>query len=80
MTNYDPIVRLRKFSPLPKEHPLIGDICQACQQPFKEGDITTLVALGPGDDPKAREYCREGNTYNAVAIPIHWACATGEEK
>jgi len=69
----------RKFSPLPANHPLIGDICSACGQPFKEGDETTLIPLGPGDDSKARMQCREGRAYNAIAAPIHWACATGEE-
>ena len=78
MSYCDPITRLRKFSPLPKDHHLIGDTCHACNQTFKEGEITTLVALGPGDDPEARRLCREGNTYNAIAIPIHWSCATGE--
>ena len=68
----------RKFNPLPKNHPLIGDICPACQQAFKEGDETTLIPLGPGDNPEAQQACKEGRGYNAVAISVHWACATGE--
>lgn len=72
-------ITLRKFHPLPKDHPLIDDVCYACKHQFKEGDVTTLVVLGPGDDSEGRQLCREGRSYNAIGIPIHWACATGEE-
>ena len=68
---------LRKFGPKTE---LDGNKreCFACNQPFKIGDYTTLVAFGPGDNPESQEKCREGRAYNAVAIEIHWACATGE--
>jgi hypothetical protein len=69
---------LRKFNPLTADHPLVGDICPACGKAFEEGDATTLIPLGPGDDAEAQARCRAGRAYNAVAAPIHWACATGE--
>lgn len=70
---------MRKFNPLKADHPLIQDniICQACSKPFKEGESTTLVPLGPGADLEAQEQARKGRAYNAVALPVHWACATG---
>jgi hypothetical protein len=36
------------------------------------------VAIGPGDNEEAQRLCREGSFYDAVNIPVHWACATGE--
>lgn len=81
----------RRMGPLEPNHPLVvgvfdneagmnmGEGCRACNQPFKAGDYVTLVALGPGDDPDARQRAREGRPYNAVALPVHWACATGRE-
>ena len=71
--------RPEKMGPLELDHPLIGDLCPACNVPFKEGELVTLVVLGPGDDPEERKKAREGEPYHAVALPLHWACATGEE-
>lgn len=68
---------MRKFIPLPAGHPAIGETCPACGRPIAVGDETTLVALGPGDDPEAQKAAREGRAYNAVAAIVHWACATG---
>ena len=68
---------ISKFGPKTADHPSVGVICKACNQPFKEGDYTTLIALGPGDDIKSQEKAREGKAYNAVAIEIHYSCATG---
>jgi hypothetical protein len=70
---------LRKFAALSATHPMIGEACPACGQPFKEGDATTLIVLGPGSDEEQRKNAAEGRAYNAVAAPVHWACATGEE-
>jgi hypothetical protein len=70
---------LRKFGPKIKSHPSVGKECQACKHPFKEGDFTTLVCLGPGDDPEEQELARMGRPYTAVAIEIHYKCATGKE-
>jgi hypothetical protein len=52
-----------------------GRNCPACRKPFLEGDYTTLIALGPGDDPEARERCKANRPYNAVALEIHYDCA-----
>jgi hypothetical protein len=70
---------MRKFNPLAEDHPLVGDECPACHKKFVAGDVTTLVELGPGDDKEGRERARDGKPYKAVAMPVHWACATGEE-
>jgi hypothetical protein len=70
--------QLRKFGPKTADHPSVGWDCPACHKPFAPGDYTMLVALGPGDDPEAQEKCRDGRFYNAVALEVHWACATGE--
>ena len=69
----------RKFGPKEKTHPSIGTPCPACKVTFKEGDYTTLIALGPGDDPEAQERERQGKPYNAVAVEVHYKCAFGKD-
>lgn len=71
--------RSRKFGPKGAEHPGVGVPCPACKIPFKKGDWTGLVPLGPADDAGARLRAREDRPYNAIAIEVHWACMTGEE-
>lgn len=66
---------MRVFGPKAADHPGIGVECPACHVPFVAGDMTTLVALGPGNDPESRRRAREGRVYNAVAVEIHAACA-----
>lgn len=68
---------IRKFGPKTEDHPSVGEDCPACKQKFKAGDFTTLIALGPGDDPEEQEKARTGRPYTAVAIEVHWTCATG---
>jgi len=67
-----------KFGPKSANHPSVGEPCPACGKPFAAGDYTTLVMLGPGDDEESRERARVGRAYNADAVEVHWACATGE--
>lgn len=67
------------FGPKDENHPTVGTPCPACDEPFRAGDYTTLVALGPGKSAEARERVREGRPYNAVAIEVHFACVTGRE-
>lgn len=67
----------RKFGPKRKDHPSIGMDCPACNIPFKEGDYTTLIPLGPGNDPEQQEKARTDKVFNSVAVEIHYACATG---
>ena len=69
---------LRCFGPKTADHPSVGQKCPACQKPFRPGDFTTLVPVGPGDDPEEQEKCREGRGYIAAAVEVHWSCATGE--
>ena len=64
-----------KFGPKTADHPSCGELCPACKKPFEEGDFTTLIALGPGDDEVARNKMKEGRFYNAVAIELHYDCA-----
>jgi hypothetical protein len=66
---------MRKFGPKSEDHPSVGRECPACHKVFAAGDFTTLVALGPGDDPEAQERAREGRVYNAVAVEVHWTCS-----
>lgn len=65
---------MREFGPLPSNHPAVGDECKACQKDFVTGDITTLVALGPGDDEEEQQKCQEGRAYISAAVLIHAAC------
>lgn len=69
----------RKFGPKQADHPSVGQECPACHRMFREGDYTTLVALGPGEDTGSRERARQGRPYNAVAVEVHWSCVTGSE-
>jgi len=71
------MTELRKMGPMPQAHWILEETCPACKKQFEVGDYTTLIALGPGDDPEAQQRAREGRVYNAVAIPVHWDCATG---
>lgn len=69
---------LRKFGPKTPDHPSVGTECPACNRKFEAGDYTTLVTLGPGDDEEAQTRAAEGRPYNAVAVEVHWSCATGD--
>lgn len=68
-------MKSRKFGPKEKDHPSVGRDCPACHEPFKAGDFTALIPLGPGNDEEQRERAREGRPYNAVAVEVHWECA-----
>lgn len=68
----------RMFGPKAADHPGVGRPCAACQVEFAAGDYTALVMLGPGDDPGSQEKARSGRAYNAVAVEVHWSCATAE--
>lgn len=71
---------MRRFGPKAPNHPSVGELCPACKEAFAPGDYTTLITLGPGGDPEARDRAREGRAYNAVALEVHYACATGWEE
>jgi len=79
-TYFPPNIPMRPYPPLKADHPIVGaQDCAACHQRFQAGDVTTILPLGPGDDPEARQKARAGRPYNAVGALLHWACATGEE-
>lgn len=65
----------RKFGPKQATHPTVGKECPACHVPFKEGDYTTLISLGPGDDPEEQAKAKAEKPYNAVALEVHFDCA-----
>ena len=65
----------RKFGPKTADHPTINQPCAACGVHFQEGDYTTLVAVGPGDDAEERQRRDEGRPYNSVAVEVHWDCS-----
>lgn len=65
----------RKFGPKSSDHPGVGIECPACHVAFADGDYTTLVILGPGNDDEARQRRDEGRPYNAVGVEVHWDCA-----
>ena len=56
-----------------------GTRCAACHHYIAVGKPFTSIRLGPGDDPAKRKLAREGAAYEHVRVPVHWACATGEE-
>lgn len=70
---------LKVFGPKAVDHPSCYQKCAACNDSFMPGDYTTLIPLGPGDSDEARLACRQSRPYNAVALEVHWACATGWE-
>ena len=70
---------MRKFGPKAANHPSIGKECPACGKPFKAGDYTTLVSVGPGDSEEGRERRDGGRVYNSVAVEVHWDCSPKEE-
>jgi hypothetical protein len=71
---------LQKMGPLePKSWLVLRAVdCPGCQLPFMDGDYLTLVPLGPGGDMDERDRAASGRAFNAVAIAVHWTCATGE--
>lgn len=64
----------------PLLHQLPAAQCPACGEYLVLGDFYTLVPIGPSPDPEERRKARNGRCYDAVALPVHWACATGEEE
>ena len=63
----------------PRHADATENICLACRQFFAEGDYSVLVPLGPGDDEEAQEKAAAGQWFNAVAVEIHLACASGQD-
>lgn len=69
---------MRPFGPKSADHFSVGKECPACQKPFEAGCYTTLISLGPGDNPEAQAKAAAGKAYTAVAQEVHWTCATGK--
>jgi len=66
-----------KIGPKKGDHPSVGELCPACHVALKEGDFTTLIPLGPGDDPEVQQRASEGRVYNTIAVEVHYNCAGG---
>ena len=67
---------MRKFGPMRSENvPYYKKPCPVCNKPFKEGDYSTLVILGP-DSEEEKQKAREGRPYNSVCSMVHWDCST----
>ena len=66
-----------KLGPMQTNDPMLGKMCVACQKLFQVGDYTTLIVVGPGDNPDEQLKCREGFNYKVCAVEVHYACATG---
>ena len=73
-------MKLRRFGPADSADPIGSSVCPACKKPFLKGDYTTLMSIGPGDSKEGRKRAREGQAYTAIAVKVHWACATGFEE
>jgi len=78
-SQWDDDIPPRRFGPMKSDDALVGKPCPACNKPIAVGDYVALAPVGPGDDPEARERARTGRPYNAVALAVHYPCATGKE-
>jgi hypothetical protein len=64
---------MRKFRPLPENHPLVGEMCEVCGELFEAGQETTLIATVPASPEDAKK-AQKGRAYNSKAAPVHWGC------
>lgn len=64
---------LERLGPKRADHPTVGWNCPICNQPFKEGDYTALIAKGPASEEDAIKAAK-GRPYTAEAAEVHWEC------
>ena len=69
---------LQRLGPLDAANAHCATWCPACRRRFQPGDFYTLIVLGPGGDFEQRELAVSELPFKAVAVAIHWSCATGE--
>lgn len=74
-----PIETAGRIGPQLVNDKAVGQACPACKVKLAKGDFVAVVVLGPGADKRARDAARNGKPYEAVAIELHWACATGQD-
>jgi hypothetical protein len=48
----------------------VGRICKLCDQPFKEGEKSTLISLAPTDPEEVKKKA-EGKPYITEAVEVH---------
>ena len=61
------------FGPKKADHQSVGKPCPVCSIPFKEGDMTGLVAIKPADEENAAK-AAAGRPYTAEAVEVHEHC------
>jgi hypothetical protein len=64
---------MRKFRPLPADHPLVGKTCEVCGELFNAGDETTLCLTVPADKEEAKK-AQAGRPFISCAELVHWEC------
>jgi hypothetical protein len=64
---------VRKYNPLPADHPLVGKPCPVCGEMFAVGDELTLVPTWPLNKEEARN-AQVGRAYTREAKAVHWDC------
>lgn len=69
---------VRVMAAMADDHPMAQMPCLACGEAIADGNAIVLLALGPGDDPKAREACQHNRWHTACGIVLHAACAGKE--
>lgn len=69
----------QRFGPKQADHPTVHARCPACWTPLKVGDYTTLIPFGP-DDTAEYDKAQDGLAFTAMALELHWMCATGRQE
>ncbi len=72
-----PQEHLRRFGPKPSDS---EEDCPGCGAKILKGQYSTLITIGPGDDPEEQRKSASGKAFTAIAVEVHWSCATGHEK
>jgi hypothetical protein len=64
---------MRKFDPLPHDHPAARFLCAVCRAPLGVGAVTVLVPWGPAGIDDALRAAR-GHAHTAEVKPTHLGC------
>jgi hypothetical protein len=66
---------MRAYEPLTADHPCVDNDCAVCSDPLEEGDVTTVIPLGPGSDEDDQAKAQRGGWYSAYGVVAHASCA-----
>jgi hypothetical protein len=72
-TNRRPRVHTRIFE-LPTGHPLLDQLCPACDDNLNHEEPTVLVLVGPGTDQDDLDKARDGGWHSGLGVPVHLSC------